>query len=218
MSWKVRHEGSPQAVEVPTAQQVAVGLVDGLWEPTDEVMGPDSSTWVPLENHPTFAEVAAEVEPPPPRHYDDETHLDMNALIDVCLVLLIFFILTASYAALQSRIESPTVNFNQAGEAVITPDDVDQQVLVTVKLEDGKPVIRVEGKVVERNRLRAELARARSLKARNVLLVQIEPKVPHEVSVFIQDAAYGSFTKVLRLLPEAGAAPGGGAGEEKKRP
>ncbi len=218
MSWKVRHEGSPQAVEIPTAQQVAAGLIEGLWEPTDEVMGPDNPTWVPLENHPTFAEVAAEVEPPPPRHYDDETHLDMNALIDVCLVLLIFFILTASYAALQSRIDSPELNFSAAGTPVMTPDDVDQFPLIKVTLEEGKPVIRLEDKVIERNRLRAELAKARSNKGRNTLLVQIDRKVPHEVSVFIQDAAYGSFTKVLRLVPEAGAAPAGGGGGEKDKP
>ena len=51
MSWKVRHEGSPRAVEGLTAGQVAQGLVDGHWEPTDEVMGPDDQQWVAIENH-----------------------------------------------------------------------------------------------------------------------------------------------------------------------
>ena len=90
MSWKVRHEGSPRAVEDLTPGQIAQGLIDGHWEPTDEVMGPQDTEWVPLENHPNFATVALEVEPPPPREHEDESRLDMNALIDVCLVLLVF--------------------------------------------------------------------------------------------------------------------------------
>jgi hypothetical protein len=36
----------------------------------------------------------APVPRPPAKPYDDETRLDMTALIDVTLVLLIFFILT----------------------------------------------------------------------------------------------------------------------------
>ena len=40
MSWKVRHQGSPQFVEVETAEEIGEGIQDGLWEPTDEVMAP----------------------------------------------------------------------------------------------------------------------------------------------------------------------------------
>src|ERR1700722_14948326 len=100
MSWKVRHEGSPKHIEVATAQEVLQGLIDGQWEPTDEVRGSEDAAWVALENHPQFAEAAADLEPVPKFH-EDESKLDMNALIDVCLVLLIFFILTTSYAQLQ---------------------------------------------------------------------------------------------------------------------
>ncbi len=204
MSWKVRHEGSPQAVEVPSAQQVAEGLLEGLWEPSDEVMGPGEPAWTPLESHPTFAEAAAEVEPPPPRHYDDETNLDMNALIDVCLVLLIFFILTASYAALQSRIENPDLNLNKPGIAEVTEEEVQQQMVhVKAVLEGGTPVIMIEGKKVERTHLLPDLIKAKSGKARNILLLEVERNVPHEVTVFIQDAAYkASFDKVLRLVAD----------------
>ena len=95
MSWKVRHEGSPQHRELATAQEVLQGLIDGVWEPTDEVRGPNDAKWQPLETHPQFAEAAADIEPLPKMH-EDESKLDMNALIDVCLVLLIFYILTTS--------------------------------------------------------------------------------------------------------------------------
>ena len=108
--WKVRHQGSPTALTDMSLPQVAEGLANGRWEPTDEVMGPDDQDWVPIEGHPRLEEIAADLEPPPPRHYDDETRLDMNALIDVCLVLLIFFNLTTSYAVLQKRMEAPAAS------------------------------------------------------------------------------------------------------------
>ena len=62
MSWQVRHEGSPRTVDNLTPGQIAQGLEDGLWEPTDEVRGPDDPNWVAIENHPIFAEVAADVD------------------------------------------------------------------------------------------------------------------------------------------------------------
>ena len=74
MTWKIRHQGSPRAVEGLTLADVLEGLQDGLWEPTDEVMGPTDQEWVALEDHPEFAELAADLEPRSPHHYDDETH------------------------------------------------------------------------------------------------------------------------------------------------
>ena len=65
MSWKVRHEGSPQFVQGLTLAQVVEGLRDGQWELTDEVMGPGDSAWVAIESHPQLAEVAEDLQPPP---------------------------------------------------------------------------------------------------------------------------------------------------------
>src|SRR5262245_24898701 len=100
MAWQVRQEGSPEAINLPTEVDVLAGLRDGNFLPTDEVKGPTDADWQPIETHPQFAEAAQEVEPPPAESVD-ETHLDMNPLIDVCLVLLIFFILTITYASLE---------------------------------------------------------------------------------------------------------------------
>ena len=44
---------------------------------------------------------------PPPGEAPDETRLDMNPLIDVALVLLIFFILTTTYESLRRAIDLP---------------------------------------------------------------------------------------------------------------
>jgi len=38
-----------------TADDVMDGIMDDVWDPSDEVMGPDDPDWVPLEQHPVFA-------------------------------------------------------------------------------------------------------------------------------------------------------------------
>jgi biopolymer transport protein ExbD len=151
MSWQIRHEGSPQAKSGLTLAQILGGLRDGVWEPTDEVRGPGESAWVAIENHPQLAETVADLEPPPPRRHDDETHLDMNALIDVCLVLLIFFMLTTSYAAaVQKLVPVPTVSSEKTkGLKVLTSKQVKQFMIRVEAGSDkaGKTVIRVENQV-----------------------------------------------------------------------
>ena len=204
MTWKVRHQGSPQSVEGLSLAQVVEGLQDGLWEPTDEVMGPGESEWVAIENHPQLAEVAAELEPPGPKVYDDETRLDMTALIDVCLVLLVFFILTTSYAALQRLIEAPAMARDDVtGLPVVTKDRVDNfMVKVRVRMQQDAPVIEVEGTPVEKDQLKTALSRFAGEKRKTELLIDYTPTVPYGTVIAIQDAAKGAgFTQVHILVP-----------------
>jgi biopolymer transport protein ExbD len=205
MTWKIRHEGSPRSIEGLTLAEVLEGLQDGLWEPTDEVQGPDDAAWVAIENHPLLAEVAAEFEPPPPRTYDDETRLDMTALIDVCMVLLVFFILTTSYAALQKRLLSPNVTGGEAGIPVVTEKEVAEQMIhVTVKMEDGKPVYRVEKNAVPEESLLTVLKGFVKKTSRTRLLLEHDFDVPHGATVAVQDAAQGAgMDRVLLLIPNA---------------
>src|SRR5262249_15596576 len=138
-------------------------------------------------------EIAADVEPPPKPDHDDETRLDMNPLIDVCLVLLIFFILTTSYAALQQMLDSPTHSDEKAEEIRVTKEQVDNlMVQVKVTMENGKPVIRIEGQEVPKERLLGALKSFNSKTRKNQLLLEHEREVPHGVLVAIQDAAKGA--------------------------
>jgi biopolymer transport protein ExbD len=134
-----------------TLAQIVEGLQDGLWEPTDEIRGPGEREWRSLEDHPATAEIVAEVEAPPPVRYDEGTHLDMNAIIDVCLVLLIFFVLTASYAAAVQKVIplSRVEKGEKGGIVVVKPPTVDRFMIrlaahqdkageVHVTLEDQK--------------------------------------------------------------------------------
>ncbi len=204
--WKVRHQGSPTARSDLSLAQVAEGLADGRWEPTDEVMGPNDSTWVPIESHPQLEEIAADLEPPPPHHYDDETRLDMTALIDVCLVLLIFFILTTSYAVLQKRLEAPGVSAGKVGPAVVTTEKVKQQMIwVKVYMENGSPVFKVEDQVVAADELESKLRSFVKSTSKTQLLFEHDYDVPQSAVVTVLDAAKGAgMEKISLALPDKG--------------
>jgi biopolymer transport protein ExbD len=201
MTWKIRHEGSPRAVEGLTLPEVLEGLQNGLWEPTDEVMGPLDANWVALENHPQFEDAAQDLEAHAPRHYDDETHLDFNPLIDVCLVLLIFFILTTSYAALQKVLPMPSISTKSAeGLPAVSQERVDQfMIKVVARQENGKPVIRVEEKEVEPENLVGALRQFVNDKRKTELLIDAQG-VDWGVFVAIQDAAKGADVQKVHLL------------------
>jgi biopolymer transport protein ExbD len=222
MSWKVRHEGSPRAVEGLTPGQIAQGLLDGRWEPTDEVMGPEDQHWVALENHPVFADVAMDLEPPEVKSYDDETRLDMNAMIDVCLVLLVFFILTTSYAALQRLIESPALSAERIHGAPKVTEEQVKELMIKVEArmarrdvngngeEKDVPVVKVEGQTVkmdgekiDRDDLQAQLSRYVSDTKKVELLIDHTPRVPHGTIIAIQDAAAGAGIKLVHILVPA---------------
>lgn len=152
MAWQVRHQGSPRAVQNLTAEQIADGLRDGVWEPTDEVMGPGDNTWTAIETHPQFAELADELEPPETIHHAAATSLDMTALIDVCLVLLIFFILTTTYAtAVQKVVPMATVQAQEGKKArLVSREQLRYMIRVEADLDRaGKPVVHVENQKVD---------------------------------------------------------------------
>lgn len=201
MSWKVRHQGSPESTGELTLAQVTQGLLDGRWEPTDEVQGPQDANWVPLENHPQFAEAVADLEPPPPRVYDDETRLDMTPLIDVCLVLLIFFILTTTYSNLQKIIEAANLSSKKVGGArTITRQEAEKSMVgVEVRQQGDKSVIFVNRKEVSPDDL-VSVLREYAAQGRRKVLLDHDFTVPHEVIVKIQDAAKSANLDEVDLL------------------
>jgi biopolymer transport protein ExbD len=193
MSWKIRHQGSPQSLEGLSLTQVVEGLQDGLWDPTDEVMGPDDAQWEAIENHPTLAEVAADLEPPPAKPHEDETRLDMNPLIDVALVLLIFFILTTSYAALQKVIDMPGASAKDDRPLRRVKSETVKEVMIKVEArkEGDKKVIRVENEPVDQQFLRAKLAQYVKDTRKTNLLIDAQG-IDLGTLVAIQDAAKGA--------------------------
>jgi biopolymer transport protein ExbD len=201
-AWYVRKEGSPDAVSVPDAAAVVEGLRDGNWLPTDEVRGSGDATWRMIESHPTFAEAAEEVEPPKPEV--DDTHLDMNPLIDVCLVLLIFFILTITYASLERAIDIPPGSPENQGPAKKHIDDIRDQVFVlTAELvnEGGaeKVALRLEKNPVTLENLAAEMKKIVESTGRRQMVLYVDKQISWGVFTAILDAAKGNgVTNIIR--------------------
>ena len=191
-AWLVRQEGSPSAVSVPSEGEVLSGLRNGNWLPTDEVKGPGESEWRSIESHPTFAEAAAEIEPErvEPK---DETHLDMNPLIDVCLVLLIFFILTITYASLERAIDVPQVSSDQKGPSQVEWKDIKDQVfLVSAKMDGDRAVVRIAAKEVPIDQIGAEMKKVIDSTGRKEMVLDSEKEVPWGIVTAILDAAKGN--------------------------
>ncbi|MBA4187877.1 MAG: hypothetical protein C0467_07650 [Planctomycetaceae bacterium] len=192
-AWFVRQQGSPAAVSVPTAGSVVEGLRDGNWLPTDEVRGPADTTWRSIESHPTFAEVAEEVEPHREMSGSDD-HLDMNPLIDVCLVLLIFFILTITYASLERAIDVPPVNPDEKGPSnkVQLKDIRDKVFIVTANMDGEKAVVKIEQKEVAVDQIVNEMKQVISTTGRREMVLDVDKDVPWGVLTAILDAAKGN--------------------------
>jgi biopolymer transport protein ExbD len=193
MSYVVRHEGSPASVDGLSANDVATGLLDGRWEPTDEVRDESTTGWVPLEDHPRFAEAAAELVPPPRKEHPDETRLDMNPLIDVALVLLIFFILTTTYETIRKVLDLPGASSKAPGQIRQISEDAKKLFIdVEVRQEGGQPAIWVEKKPVGLDQLDAAIRRCVVDSKKTTLLLDASPDVDYGVVIAIMDSAGGA--------------------------
>jgi len=197
--WSVRHAGSAESVDGLTADDVLDGVREDIWDPSDEVIGPDDPEWVPLEQHPVFAQAMADYEPPPPKHPEDETRLDMNPLIDVALVLLIFFMLTTTYEELRKEFEPPAPERTNPGQTTTTDELKKIAVRVSARMENDQPVYRVENEVVAEADLEAKFKEYKDAQ-HDKLAMDVDPAVPWKSVIAIQDAAAGAkFQEIIRL-------------------
>jgi biopolymer transport protein ExbD len=199
-TWQVRPEGTLTPIPVESAADVLAGLRDGVWRPTDDVKGPADPDWTTIESHPAFEEAAGELEPPPAADAD-ETHLDMNPLIDVCLVLLIFFILTITYESLERAISVPHENPEKGASAQkLSYQDIKDRVFrVSAWMDDqNNQVIKLESDVVKLEDLEAKMKQVIDRTGRREMLLDIDGNVPWGVQAAILDAAAGN--KVHEIL------------------
>jgi biopolymer transport protein ExbD len=197
--WSVRHAGSDESVDGLTADDVLDGVREDVWDPSDEIMGPDDPDWVAIERHPVFAQAMADYEPPPPKHPEDETRLDMTPVIDVALVLLIFFMLTTAYQELRKEFAPPAPEGLNDGKTTTDQDLKKVAVRASVRMEDGKPVYRVEDEVVAEKDLQAKFEQYKDAQ-HDRLAVELDPTAPWKAVIAIQDAAAGAkFQEIIRV-------------------
>jgi biopolymer transport protein ExbD len=205
MSWQVRHEGSPNATTGLTAHQVVEGLTEGVWDPSAEVKGPGEAKWTPLEQHPVFEEALSNYESPPKPAHDD-THLDMNPLIDVALVLLIFFILTTSYDAMRRIMDMPAMSAKgQKGEVRVQDAKAPDLIMVKASYKDGKVVVNVDGSDISEDGIKDGMLKVAFQKAvnekRTKMVIDVKD-VPWGTVVDIIDAGHGAYVQKFMMRIE----------------
>lgn len=191
--WLVRLEGVPEPVRLSEPIKVLEGLRDGDWEPSDEVRGPADADWQAIEDHPTFADAVAEMGPPPPIP-EDETRLDMNPLIDVSLVLLIFFILTTSYASLRRIIALPPVPPPDAATAKPKENNPLEDRVFRVKMtaDGGRVVVTLDGAEVDFKKLTESIKDVMRTTGKREMHLTVADEVYWEDEAMVHDAAKGA--------------------------
>jgi biopolymer transport protein ExbD len=124
----------------------------------------------------------------------------MNALIDVCLVLLVFFILLTSYAKLVQHLEAAKTNPDSKIPSIST-SQADQKTKVVIKKEGEKAIFYINEQPVENENLTSALkASARKLRSKDLILYYSDD-VPYQAVISIQDAARAAdFQQILQAL------------------
>jgi biopolymer transport protein ExbD len=132
-----------------------------------------------------------------PRRDMEFEEMDLTPMVDVTFLLLIFFMVTASFS-LQKVLNIPVPDPDDAGAvATEVPETFDESIRVEI---DAENVIRVEDEVVEDRSLIADKIREKSTSDRkNELLLVRDPRAFHETTVTVVDAAHAAGVQKIRV-------------------
>lgn len=195
--WNLRNHDSDSKSILLESIEIQDLIVSGLLSINDEIRKEGETSWKTFEDYPEFDDtfsVKSSIK------HDEDENIDMNALIDVCLVLLVFFILLTSYAKLVQHLEAAKTNPDSKIPS-ITTTQADQKTKVVIKTEAGKTLFYINEQVVESENLTTALkASARKLKSKDLILFYSDD-VPYQAVISIQDAARAAdFQQILQAL------------------
>lgn len=195
--WDLRNHDSDSKSILLESIEIQNLIVSGLISINDEIRKEGETTWKTFLDYPEFDDtfsVKSSIK------HDEDENIDMNALIDVCLVLLVFFILLTSYAKLVQHLEAAKTNPDSKIPS-ITTTQADQKTKVVIKTEAGKTLFYINEQVVESENLTTALkASARKLKSKDLILFYSDD-VPYQAVISIQDAARAAdFQQILQAL------------------
>ena len=195
--WELRNHGTDLKSTLFEFIEIQELIVSGLIFINDEIRKEGETVWKTLLDYPEFEETFASKST---IKQDEDDNIDMNALIDVCLVLLVFFILLTSYAKLVQHLEAAKTNADSNIPSLST-SQADQKTKVVIKTEAGKCLFYINEQVVESNNLTSVLkASARKLKNKDLILYYSD-EVPYQAIISLQDAARAAdFQQILQAL------------------
>ncbi|KCZ94507.1 ExbD/TolR family protein [Hyphomonas johnsonii] len=115
----------------------------------------------------------------------DEANVDLTPMLDVVFILLIFFIVTATFAQEDALgLEPPPPP---------APDsELQEQIPAILILIDETNLISVNGRPTDIGSVRANIERVRAETPESAVVIQAHPKSKSGVIVLIRDAAYNA--------------------------
>jgi biopolymer transport protein ExbD len=103
--WRVRDEDAVGVGRLVDFPRLAEEVAEGTWTETDEARGPHDHGWVAIGDHASLEEFLPAKLPRSVRP-SQESGLDLTAAIDVTLLLIIFFMIMATYR-FQKTLDAP---------------------------------------------------------------------------------------------------------------
>lgn len=129
--------------------------------------------------------------------------LDLTSMVDVTFLLLIFFMVTASFS-LQKTIEVPAPKQDQKGAAQsLTIEDL-QLNTIFVKIDERNGIFVDDAPTGDPGKLTEVLTQARLTTLRTELAIDAHPEALHETVVMVIDAATEAGMQKIRIVSRSG--------------
>ena len=122
-------------------------------------------------------------------------------MIDVALVLLIFFMLTTTYEQMRKEFSPPPGEREGVQGKTITANELKTfTIRASARLENDQLVYRIENEVVAEDDLEKKLKEWLEKTGHSKLAMDVEAKAPWRAVVRIQDAAAGAkISEIIRV-------------------
>ncbi len=130
--------------------------------------------------------------------------LDLTSMVDVTFLLLIFFMVTASFS-LQKTIEIPPPKQDQKGAAQSLTIEELQSNTIFVKIDERNGIFVDDVPAGESSKLTEILTHARLTTLRTEVAIDAHPEALHETVVLVIDAATAAGMQKVRIVSRAAA-------------
>jgi biopolymer transport protein ExbD len=130
--------------------------------------------------------------------------LDLTSMVDVTFLLLIFFMVTASFS-LQKTIEIPAPKQDQKGAAQSLTMEELQSNTIFVKIDERNGIFVDDVSAGDPSKLTDILTQARLTTLRTEVAIDAHPEALHETVVLVIDAATAAGMQKVRIVSRTGA-------------
>lgn len=125
----------------------------------------------------------------------EESEVDLTPMLDVVFILLIFFIVTATFIQEQSlKVEPPPPSNTDS------PSEPEPTILIRV---DEENVVTVQGRLVDTGSVRANIERLRAETPGMPIILQAHPEAKNGTLLRIRDQAEGAGVDKVNIVLDA---------------